>query len=79
MTEIENFLDKDTCVYLINLFEKKENQFIHRKRVVKNLKHFEKDPVINKLTLKYKNLRPLETLKNLNLYGGRLESATLGT
>lgn len=67
MTEIESFLDKDTCVYLINLFKKKENGFIFNKRVVKNLKHFEKDPVINKLILKYKNLRPLETLKNFEL------------
>ena len=69
MTEIENFLDKNICKYLIDFFNSVDENKIstHRTRMIVKLKDFIDDPTINNVFKLYEKLRPFEYLFNIEL------------
>ena len=68
MTEIENFLNKDTCKYLIDFFNKNLD-----KTIKFNLRHLirlydiKDDQNITNLINVYKSIRPKQKLENIEL------------
>lgn len=69
MTEIENFLNKNICKYLIDFFDNfdKSKLKLHNKRYRITLQECLEDPTIKNVITLYENLRPLEYIKNIEL------------
>ena len=69
MTEVENFLNKNICRYLIDFFDNydKSKLHIHNKRYRIYLKHHLDDPTIKNVFSLYSKLRPFEYVQNMEL------------
>lgn len=69
MTEIENFLHKNICDYLIDFFDSydKSELKVHNKRLRIHLNKHLEDPTIKNIFSLYSNLRPFESIKNIEL------------
>ena len=69
MIEIENFLDKNICKYLIDFFHENEEQshLFNKRKCIRLLKLNTKDPVIENVINLYKKIKPTQILTGMEL------------